>query len=207
MLVALVLLLGYVFGCVNGAQIIGRLKNINLKHLGSKNAGASNTVHVLGFRYGLLVALIDVLKTVFSLQLVYLLLMNYELTEASLIFLLFLNGLFVIVGHNFPITMNFDGGKGTASFVGVLLFLDWRFALISMLVFILVAIAVDYFVIGTLVMYISFTGYASLNYGLRPALLTLIFLGLFIFKHKENFSRVLTKDEARLSRAFKRGVS
>ncbi len=207
MLVLSIILIGYFFGCLNGAHIIGKFKQINLKQEGSKNAGAANTVHVLGFRYGLLVALIDVLKTLVSLQVAYVLLMAFDLTDEALLFLLFLNALFVILGHNFPATMNFDGGKGTASFVGLLLYIDWRFALISMLVFILVALAVDYFVLATLVMYLSFIAYTSLNYGLRPTSVTLLLFLLFIFKHKENFSRVMTKEEARLSHTLRGRVS
>src|SRR5690625_1981869 len=113
--------LGYLFGCINGSQIIGKIKQINIKNNGMKNAGATNTTVLLGWRYGIVVAFIDIIKAIISLLILASLLYRYDMLLEMKVLLLYINALFVIVGHNYPLTMNFNGGKGTASLFGILL--------------------------------------------------------------------------------------
>ena len=56
------MVIGYLFGCINGSQIIGKYKQVNIKHNGTKNAGATNTAVQLGVGFGVLVAFIDIVK-------------------------------------------------------------------------------------------------------------------------------------------------
>src|SRR5699024_7548630 len=119
-------LLGYVFGCINGSEIIGKYKKINIKQTGMKNAGATNTAVILGVKYGIIVAAIDILKAIISLYILSTILNNMFIMPDIQTILLFINGLFVIIGHNYPITMKFQGVKRSASLFGVLLFFDWR---------------------------------------------------------------------------------
>src|SRR5699024_9677517 len=149
MYVLLTVFIGYLFGCLHGSQIIGKYKQINLKQEGSKNAGASNTAILLGWRYGFIVAIIDITKAMASFLVIAMILQESNLMiDVQLLF--YLNGLFVLIGHNFPLTMHFKGGKGTASFLGFLLCLDWKFALMAFSLFLLVAMITKYFVLGTL---------------------------------------------------------
>src|SRR5699024_11690592 len=104
----------------------------------------------VGMKYGAFVAFIDVFKAIISLYLAALLLMHVDILFEYKILLLYINAVFIIIGHNFPITMQFKGGKGTASFLGVLLFMDWRFVMVAFLIFLLIALVSIYFVIVTL---------------------------------------------------------
>src|SRR5690625_1444565 len=91
-------LIGYLFGCINGSQIIGKYKQMNIKDKGSKNAGASNTFLLLGWKSGVFVGAVDIFKAIISLYFVTLLLMHADLFFETQILLLYLNALFVIIG-------------------------------------------------------------------------------------------------------------
>lgn len=203
----LVAIIGYLFGCLNGAQIIGKMKHINMKTNGSGNAGATNTTVLLGWKSGALVAFIDVFKAILSLYITAAILMEMNLFLEYEILLLYLNALFVVVGHNFPMTMQFKGGKGTASFLGILLFIDWKFAILAFMVFIIFAFATNYFVIGTFMAYISFIGYTSSTYGRAPTYVALLFTFLFLCKHTDNMKRIMNKEEMKLTSLFRRHAS
>src|SRR5690625_3138689 len=149
-LLLIIIIIGYLFGCIHGSQIVGKHKNINIKNSGMKNAGASNATLLLGWKYGFIVAFIDVFKAVLSLLVAAAILNNYNILFEMQILYLYLNALFVVVGHNFPVTMNFKGGKGTASFFGVLLFLNWKFAVMGLIILLLFAFVTNYFVTGTM---------------------------------------------------------
>lgn len=202
----MVIITGYVIGCLHGSQLIGKLKSINLKHSGTKNSGASNATLILGWRYGLIVAIIDVGKAIISLQLTVYILQMHEMfisVPMSIIYIL-INGLFVIIGHNYPMTMNFNGGKGTASFLGVLLFLNWKLAVLSLFMALIISFISNYFVLGTLSGYITFNIYIGYLFGKGPAIISLLFTSLFLIKHRENFRRIMNNEEMKLRAFFRK---
>lgn len=202
----LVIVIGYLFGCVHGSQIIGKYKKINIKKSGMENSGATNATLLLGWRYGILVAIVDIGKSVVSMFLVtYLLNMQHMIFDLQLYYLL-LNALFVIIGHNYPMTMNFNGGKGTASFFGVLLYLDWKYAMISLFMALIFAFITNYFVFGTMLAYLAFITYIAYVYGKGPVLLAFFFTILFLAKHMENFKRILNQEEVKLSTLFRKEI-
>lgn len=203
----IVIVVGYLIGCVHGSQLVGKLTQINLKERGTKNSGASNATLILGWRYGLVVAMIDIGKAVFSLQLTVYLLQLFQVSIHLSFLYLVMNGLFVIVGHNYPMTMNFNGGKGTASFFGVLLFLNWKLAIISLFIALIISFISNYFVLGTLSGYVTFTIYTGYLYGKGPALVSLLFTSLFLIKHAENFRRIMNNEEVKLRALLRKEAS
>ncbi|MGM8365396.1 glycerol-3-phosphate acyltransferase [Virgibacillus sp. W0181] len=199
MYVLLVSLIGYLFGCIHGSQIIGKHKKINIKRNGMKNSGASNTTMLLGWRYGFIVAFIDVFKVVISIFAIVTILSENGIINEAQTLLIYLNALFVVIGHNYPLTMNFNGGKGTASFVGFMLYVDWKFALLGLGMLLLFAWTTDYFVVGTLVMYVSFLAYTLYVYHIGPAIIAFMLIILYVVKHAENYRRIVRNQEIRLS--------
>lgn len=203
----IVIVIGYLFGCLHGSQLVGKYKSINIKKSGTKNSGASNATLILGWRYGLIVALIDIGKAIVSLQFTIYLLQYYGvIAEVAIVYLL-VNGLFVIVGHNYPLTMNFNGGKGTASFLGVLLFLNWKLAIISLLMALIFSFISNYFVLGTLSGYLLFNVYIAYLYGKGPVIISILFTLLFLIKHTENFKRIMNDEEVKLRALFRKEAS
>lgn len=200
-------IIGYIFGCLNGSQLIGKYKDVSVKETGMKNAGATNATLVLGLRYGLVVLIIDVCKAIFSLLLTAIILEHFQIGLDLAIILLYVNALFIIIGHNYPFTMNFSGGKGTASLFGILLYLDFRFAFFGLFILLLFAIVSNYFVMGTCMLYISFIGFTGYSFGITPAIIALLLLVLFLLKHTENFKRILSKEEVKVTTLFRKEAS
>lgn len=109
--------LGYLIGCMNSAALMCRIKKIDLRKKGTGNLGATNTALVLGQKAGWFVLIFDMLKSVLSYKAARLLFPHFRL--AGLV-----AGLGVLLGHCFPFNMGFVGGKGLASFGGLVLATD-----------------------------------------------------------------------------------
>ncbi|GAA0597654.1 glycerol-3-phosphate 1-O-acyltransferase PlsY [Virgibacillus siamensis] len=204
MYVLLVMLIGYLTGCVHGSQLVGKIKKIDIKNSGVKNSGASNTTILLGWKFGIVVALIDVFKATLSILFVLYLLEGQGITGETQTLLVYVNALFIIIGHNYPIQMRFNGGKGTASLVGVLLAIDWKIALIGIGILLLLTLATDYLVVGVLFMYLSFLVTTYLFFGIEPALVVVLLSIMSVLKHLENYKRIFSQEETRLSSMFKK---
>lgn len=199
-------LIGYIFGCIHGSQIIGKIKKRDIKREGVKNAGASNTTILLGWKYGIVVAFIDIFKATLAILLVLFILGEAGISSREMSLYIYLTAFFVIIGHNYPITMNFSGGKGTASLVGALIAIDWRIALIGIGMLLFFTFATDYLVIGVVFMYISFLITTYYFIGKASALVGFFLTLLCIYKHMENYRRIRAKEETKLSSIFKKSA-
>lgn len=108
------LCLGYVMGCLNPASWVGRRNHINLKEAGTGNLGATNTTMVLGRKAGVFVLLFDVAKSFLAARLA-----RWIFPQLAVSGMLASIG--VMLGHCFPVTLHFSGGKGLAAFGGMML--------------------------------------------------------------------------------------
>ncbi|GHU63173.1 glycerol-3-phosphate acyltransferase 2 [Clostridia bacterium] len=118
------LAIGYSLGMVQSAYLYGRIKNIDIREHGSKNAGATNALRILGKKAGVTVFVIDVLKAVLAIFLVRLL---FGVGYRNILPVLILyTGLGTVLGHNYPFYLGFKGGKGIAVTMGVVLSLSLR---------------------------------------------------------------------------------
>lgn len=203
----LMIVVGYLLGCIHGSQIVGKYKNINIKESGLKNSGASNATLLLGWRFGAIVALVDIGKAIVSLFIAVYTLEYFQVAEELVFIYLIVNGLFVVIGHNYPLTMSFNGGKGTASFFGFLLFINWKLAIVCLFIALIISFITNYFVIGTLSGYITFNLYFIILYTQLPILLSLVFTSLFLIKHIENFRRIMNDEEMKLRTFFRKEAS
>ena len=112
--VFLSLILGYAMGCLNSAAWVGRRNHVNLKEEGTGNLGATNTTMVLGRKAGAFVLIFDVAKSFIAARLA-----RWLFPQLAVSGMLACIG--VILGHCFPVTMGFSGGKGLAAFGGMML--------------------------------------------------------------------------------------
>lgn len=197
-----VIIVGYFLGCVQPAYIIGRLiKNIDIRKYGSNNAGASNATIVLGWKYGIFVGFIDIAKAITAVLIV----KHSYINSSDLHFLMYLTGAFVILGHNYPFYMRFKGGKGTASSIGMLIALDIRIALISVLIILAVTAITDYIALGTIVMMAGFCICTLLfNYGTNPLAVSVLLGSLSLYNHLPNLKRILKRQEIGLRSTMKK---
>lgn len=115
----------YFVGCFNFAKLISRSKNKDITTIGSGNPGTMNMSREFGLKIGLLTFFCDVLKGGVPALIGYFIYRNYVFEGTAFLvsdFIRYFCGLFVVIGHIFPATMGFKGGKGIASTLGLFWF-------------------------------------------------------------------------------------
>jgi acyl phosphate:glycerol-3-phosphate acyltransferase len=192
-------LIGYALGCLQSAYIIGKLAGkIDIRQHGSNNAGASNVTTVLGWKYGIITALLDIGKAVLAV-----LIIRYVIPgEVSLEFVA---GSFAIIGHVFPFFLKFKGGKGAASLIGMFLAIDIKIAIILALSIVVLTLILDYIAIGSIAMFTAapIASYSS-GYPLEAIVMCVILAVICYFKHYINIVRILKGKEIGLRKVVKK---
>lgn len=179
----------YLLGCSNMAIYIAKLKRVDLRKNGSGNPGASNAAIVMGWRAGVAVAVHDIAKAWLAVLLAGLLFPQLPAARETA-------GIACVLGHIFPFYMKFKGGKGFASYLGMTLALNWKFALIVMAIVVLVTVITDYIVAGTFTTIVVVPVYFGIaNYSLVVALVLLVGTAAVFYRHLENIPRMLNGTE------------
>lgn len=203
--IIMLILSGYLIGSFHGSFIAQWLSGVKVKEQGLKNSGASNATIVLGWKYGSLVALFDIGKGLIAVLLLQFILFSTSLTIESKFSLLFLLGVAIIIGHNYPIWMKFDGGKGTASLIGIMFAIDWRMGMVGFALLIFVTLITDYLLVGVLFLYLTLCGYAFwFTEGFWSSFIAIILFLLAIWKHTENVLRITNGTEPLVSSVLKK---
>lgn len=127
------LAIGYVCGLFQTSYIIGKMHKTDIRQHGSGNAGTTNALRTFGKKAGAVTLLGDLLKCVIAIWIVKAVFQNHYGEILPLLSLYAAAG--CILGHNFPVYLNFRGGKGVAASVGLVLAFDWRIFLICAVVF------------------------------------------------------------------------
>ena len=157
---------------------------MNIHKTGTGNPGASNVTFILGWRMGLLVGFVDIVKGILATFL------TIVISHGNL-FLGLLAGSACILGHMFPFYLKFKGGKGFATLVGVLFGFDWKFALLAVLFIFLITLTTDYIVLSTLTTTVLFPLRAYLRTSSLIALWIVLPVVLIMFyKHRTNLYRI-----------------
>lgn len=182
-------LTGYFLGCHNLAHILSRRRGFDIRSVGSNNPGASNTVITMGWKAGIMVGIHDAAKAFLPAVLAKLLFPQLTLIAAVV-------GVAAVLGHIFPVTLRFRGGKGFAPYIGMTLALNWKFALVIMVVIVLITLITDYIALGTFTTVISFPVYSVLAaHHYRMALIIAVASAVVIYRHRENIVRIANGTE------------
>lgn len=148
--------------------------------------------------------MLDIFKAIASILIVKGLFKNVVNLE-QLNFYLYLNGFFVIIGHNHPFFMRFKGGKGTASLVGMLMAINLPMALLGIVTIVTVTLATDYIALGTIALVIYFIiATVYLKFGMGAIIISIIIAMLAVINHLTNIKRIINKEENGLGKAMKR---
>jgi glycerol-3-phosphate acyltransferase PlsY len=200
----IILLLGYFIGCLQFAYIYGKVvKKVDIRTIGNKNAGATNAAQSLGIKVGVVIAILDILKAIAAAALVRYLFPQLMSTDGMLP--LYVSGAAVVLGHNYPFFMNFKGGKGTASTVGMLFSINMVLGFLSILIILVLTIITDYIIYGTLGLLILLVwSTVYYDFGLACLIIALIMSVQSIYKHIPNFKRVFRKEEKGLRATIKK---
>ena len=201
------LVIGYLFGIVQTAYIYGKMNGIDIREHGSGNAGTTNALRVLGKKAGAIVFAGDFLKCFLAIHLVQIIFKNSAADILPLIGLYGATG--CILGHNFPVQLNFRGGKGIACTAGLLAAFDVRIGVIALLTFLAIVIATRYVSLGSMVIVTEFAlfiivfGQLGIYHMAQAPLIEMYVLaaflaGMAIYRHRANIVRLLNGTENRI---------
>ena len=194
----------YLLGAVPFGLLIGRLKGIDIREHGSGNIGATNVLRVLGKPLGITTFILDALKgfvpSFFFAGLF------ARLTGAGALapdVVSVACGAAAILGHNFPVFLNFKGGKGIATSAGVLIGIAWQAALIGVGAWVLVFFTSKYVSLASILAAAAVAAAGWVLYpdrGLVLPIVLTILASLAILRHKANIKRLLNGTENRFGK-------
>ena len=99
--------------------------------------------------------------------------------------------------------MGFNGGKGTASIIGILLAVDWKIGLFALILFVILSLATNYLIVGVLEFYLVFCTATYLWIpGIGPTVIAVLLFGIAIILHIENIKRLVNGSEPKVTSAF-----
>jgi glycerol-3-phosphate acyltransferase PlsY len=186
---------GYLFGSVPFGLLLTRLFGLgDIRQIGSGNIGATNVLRTGNKGLAAATLAFDLLKGTVPV----LILAAQAGSEAAM-----LAGLGAFLGHLFPLWLNFKGGKGVATFIGVLLGLCWPLALAFCAIWLLMAFLFKYSSLSALVAAATMPLAAAMTSDQRLVVTVLAMTILIFIKHRENISRLLKGEESRIGGAGK----
>lgn len=188
--VVLLLVAAYLTGAFPTSYVVGRMKGVDLRKVGSGNLGATNAFRVLGWRAALPVFVVDIAKG-------FLPTFFFPAWDGSSVETLALAyGAAAIVGHVFSIYVGFKGGKGVATSAGVLLALSPAAVGISLLLWGALVFATGYVSLASIVSAALLPFLILLLDGTTPVFWLSLGLAAFvIFAHRANIGRLLRGEE------------
>jgi acyl phosphate:glycerol-3-phosphate acyltransferase len=198
----------YLIGSVPSSVWIGkRFYDTDVREHGSGNAGFTNTVRVLGWRAGLPVFLIDVLKGYLAVSLAHFTI-NLAPGSVDFINLQLLLGAAGVLGHIFPIYVGFKGGKGVATLLGLLLAVQPQVTLICIGIFAVMFFTTRYVSLSSMSAGIAFpilNIFVFHTTAISLIIFSMIVSILLLLTHQKNIERLLNKEESR-ARIIKRRI-
>lgn len=198
--------LAYLLGSIPSAVWFGKLLfGIDVRELGSKNAGATNTVRVLGWKAGLPVLFVDILKGFAAVNLVWV--STYFSGTENFVDLQLTLGGFAVLGHIYPVFAGFRGGKGVACMFGIILAIAPLPTLLTLGIFLITLFITKYvslssiisgFTFPVLIMFVFKTTVQSL------IIFSLIVAILLLLTHQKNIERLIRREESKATFLFKK---
>lgn len=201
-------LVPYLLGSISSAVIFSRLLHqVDIRELGSNNAGSTNTFRQLGFKAGALTQVFDIGKGALGAAMPYLIrwlfpeeqhvLQSLDLELQSII-----GGMMAVIGHIYPVFFGFRGGKGINTLLGMMLITNWMACLICIVSWILILYITRYVAIasmgGVLTYPLFLMGWALMQGEMPRWLLVAGGFGMFllvVYTHRTNIQRLRVGEE------------
>ena len=204
--------IGYVFGTIQTAVFYGRLKGVDIRKVGSGNAGTTNTLRTLGTKAGFIVLFGDMIKCIVAIILtgfIFKKVLPVEVYTQYAWLLKIYTAFGCVLGHDFPFFLNFKGGKGIAVTSGYIIAMHWSFVIVGLLSF-LIPFNITHFVsLGSLCLYACFfiqlvvtgqLGLLGMDAMTSPLLIEMYVIGfimtvLAFYQHRTNIQKLLSGTE------------
>ena len=203
-------LLAYFIGSIPSAIWVSKwFFGVDVRDYGSNNAGATNTFRVIGRVAGFTVLFFDILKGWVSVKILTSLIL-YEPQSSEFINMQLVVGITAVLGHVFPIYEKFQGGKGVATLMGIILAINFSAAIGCVVIFLLIFIFTSYVSLGAIVAAIFFP--VITIFIIRVESISVVYFSIFIsilviLTHKPNIYRLLNKDENKMKIKLKKNLN
>jgi len=192
----LFLIITYLIASVPFGLLLGKVfAKTDIRQFGSKNIGATNVSRVLGKKLGLLTLILDATK-----GMIMIIIARFAFYQANNLHIyLVVVALIAVCAHIYPFYLNFKGGKGVATTIGVLLALDFSVGMLAIFFWILTFVAFRISAIASLVAIFSTTIFSTAYGAPMSQIIFCWIISIIVFiRHKENIMRILTGEEKKL---------
>lgn len=188
--------LAYLLGSLSGSLLLGRLRGVDIRTLGSGNAGGTNALRTQGWRFALGTVLIDIGKGALATWLAV-----HWMPDATRAWAEYLAALAAVAGHVWPLFHGFRGGKGAATLVGALA-VAWPGALpVILVVWLLCLLSTGYVGLSTVLAALSLPLFALLVWSGAIRLgFAVVVAALVVYTHRANLARLRAGTESRFER-------
>ena len=189
----------YLLGSIPFGILIGKLKGVDIRNYGSHNIGATNALRVLGPALGILVFILDFSKGAIPI-IITKYIINWPADYPTYLIHPLIYGILAIIGHLFPVFLNFKGGKGISCFAGVMVLYCWQISVIAFLTFIIVFLITKIVSISSMLASLMLiVSYFILGIKDIPLLvmISLMFV-LIVYKHRSNIMRLIKGEENKI---------
>ena len=194
--------MAYLLGSIPTAVWLGKAKyGLDVREHGSNNAGATNTYRVLGKKPGIVVLTIDILKGFIAVLLPFILL-DYTWGSDEIIEIQLVCALLAVMGHVLPVFAGFNGGKGVATSLGVIIGVHPAAAGICIGLFLIVFLSSNFVSLGAIIAAISFPISVVFIFGATSPFLivfSIVLSAAVVFAHRKNIGRLLSGTESKMN--------
>ena len=203
------ILLSYLIGSISGSMVLGYIKGIDIRKMGSGNAGGTNAFRTVGPVFALGVILIDIFKGVVAVLLISKLSFISNLSFFSVEINEVFCAIAAVLGHVYPIYYNFKGGKGAGTLIGIIGVLFPQCIIYALLSWLIILVTTGFVGLGTIIAGVVLSlsaffigvNYIYLNFSICMSL-------FIIFTHRSNIQRMLRGEENRFQKimVFKKKI-
>ena len=181
-------LVSYLFGSIPFGFLLTKFfLSKDVRDIGSGNIGATNVLRAGNKKIGYSTLFLDILKAII---IVIFIKFNYP-------DFIFISSLCVFLGHVFPIWLKFKGGKGVATYLGILLCINLNYGLIFIITWLIVFLIFRYSSLSSLIATLSIPLYLFIFLNSNDLFFFLIMFILVFFTHRENIKRLINKEESK----------
>ena len=184
----IIILTSYLMGSIPFGLILTKIfLNKDIRKIGSGNIGATNVLRAGNKIVGYLTLILDVLKAI--IPIIYI---KFNYPD-----LIYVSSLSVFLGHVFSIWLKFKGGKGVATYVGILFCINYFLGIIFIISWLIIFIISKFSSLGSILSSLVIPIYIFLNSDYNNEYFFVIMFVLILFTHRENVKRLINKEESK----------
>ena len=184
----LVISVSYLMGSIPFGLILTKIfLKKDIREIGSGNIGATNVLRTGNKTIGYLTLILDVIKAVIPV-----LYIKFKFPE-----LIYISSLLVFIGHVFPVWLKFKGGKGVATYVGILFSINYILVIVFAFSWLIIFFISKYSSLGAILSSLTIPIFVFFNSSYENEYFFIIIFVLILYNHRENVKRLINKEESK----------